>query len=200
MDTSAITHAILLIRNPLDVLPSYFKFLYRMQEANVNAEPSVDRWVRWRNENFDEQLSKWVEHTKLWMTNYQNTGKLMILPFEHFTDPKVGPEALKALGIFLSSVDPTISQSLTSDNNLGCFWNMMVGDSAPGQAKGKKKRIVADSFQGYPYTLANLDSLVKELKNLKAEYAAVPQLANILNDYVKKVVVAKRKIEQILAA
>jgi hypothetical protein len=200
MDTSNVRHAILMVRNPLDVMPSYFKFLYRTEEGgDPNDEPPVDRWVAWRNENFKEQLDRWVEHTDWWMKNYQASGKLMVLPFEHFTDPKVGPETLKALGIFLGRTDPIITPTLTPDNNLGCIWNMMIGDSAPSGKKGKGKP-ASGQHARYPYTLANLASVVDALKALKASNAGVPQLANLLTEYLKKATVAKRKVEQLLAA
>lgn len=201
MDTSSVKHAILLLRNPIDVMPSYYKFLFRMEEGgSPDEEPPVDRWVAWRNENFNEQLDKWVEHTDWWMKNYQASGKLMILPFEHFTDPKVGPETLKALGIFLGTTDPTIAPGLTPDNNLGCLWNMMIGDTAPGQAKGSSKRASVNSFPRFPYTQSNLESLLDAMKKLKASYAGVPQLGNLLTEYIKKVTVAKRKVDQLLAS
>lgn len=199
MDTSNVKHAILMVRNPLDVMPSYYKFLYRMEEGgSPSDEPPVDRWVAWRNENFEEQLGKWVEHTDWWMKNYQASGKLMILPFEHFTDPKVGPETLKAIEIFLERTDPTITSNLTPDNNLGCTWNMVVGDSAPPQKKAAK--LGSGQHSRYPYTLANLDSTINALKRLKANYAGVPQLSNMLTEYAKKATIAKRKVEQLLAS
>ena len=202
MDTSNVKHAILMVRNPLDVMPSYYKFLYRTEEGgDPQDEPPVDRWVVWRNDNFKEQLDKWVAHTDWWMKKYQASGKLMILPFEHFTDPKVGPETLKALGIFLGRTDPSITPTLTPDNNLGCLWNMMIGDSAPtGSRKKGKAKAESGQHVRYPYTLANLASAVDALKGLKATYAGVPQLSNMLGEYLKKVTVAKRKVEQLLAA
>jgi Sulfotransferase domain len=200
MDTSKIKHAILLLRNPLDVLPSYFKFLYRVEEAsNPTVEPPVDRWVAWRNENFKEQLDKWIEHTDWWMKNYQTSGKLMILPFEHFTDPQVGPETLKALGIFLGRADPVITQALTPDDKLGCLWNRMIGDTAPDHARGKKKHAAGNGVPRYPFTVDNLDVIVEGLKNLKRDHASVPQLSDALSDYIKRVTTAKRKVEQMLA-
>jgi Sulfotransferase domain len=204
MDTSKVKNAILLIRNPLDVMPSYFKFLYRADEANdPTAEPPVDRWVAWRNENFIEQVTKWVEHTGWWMENYQASGKLMILPFEHFTDPKIGPETLKAIGIFLGRTDPNAASILMPDPSLGCLWNKIIGESSPNLVKGKKKQAAAAAPGGYaryPYTLENLDNLVDALKKLKKDHASVPQLSAALSDYVKKVTTAKRKVEALLAA
>ncbi len=189
------------MRNPLNVIPSYYKFLFRLEQGgSLDVDPPVDRWVAWRNENFNEQLDKWVEHTDWWMKNYQASGKLMILPFEHFTDPKVGPETLKAIGIFLGTTDSMVTATLTPDNNLGCLWNMMIGDTAPGHTKGNAKRSAANTFPKYPYTHANLDSIVEAMKKLKASHAGVPQLGNVLNEYVKKVTTTKRKIDQLLAS
>ena len=203
MDTSQVKHAILLLRNPIDVMPSYFKFLHRMDAANdPTVEPPVDRWVAWRNENFNEQIAKWAEHTDWWMKNYQSSGKLMILPFEHFTDPQSGPETLKAIGFFLGSVDPAAIESFTPDNELGCVWNRMIGETFPGDSKGgkKKKKVDTSGFPRFPYTLENLETLVTVLKDLKKEYGSVPQLSGALGDYLKKATSAKKKVQKLLEA
>jgi len=196
MDTSKIQHGLLMMRNPLDVLPSYFKFLYHFEiTQDPTAEPPVDRWVAWRNENFNEQLAKWSEHTDWWIQNYYSSGKLLILPFEDFVDRAKGPETLKAIGAFLGKVDPVAVANLTPENEIPCLWNKMIGDTVPK----KGKRSGRTDIPHFPFTIENLDNMIGVLKHLKKTHAAVPQASEILGGYLKKVTTAKRQVEKLLA-
>lgn len=195
MDTSKVQNAVLMVRNPLDVMPSYFKFLYHFEiTQDPTAEPPVDRWVAWRNENFNEQVGKWVEHTDWWIKNYYSTGKLLILTFEDFIDKKKGPDMMKSIGSFLGQVDPAAVSMMAPENEIPCLWTKMVGETAP--KKARKNR--GGDIPHFPFTIDQLDNMINVLKDLKKSHAAIPQVATILNDYVKKVTTAKRQVQKLL--
>jgi hypothetical protein len=197
MDTSKVQNAILLLRNPLDVMPSYFKFLYHFEiTQDPTAEPPVDRWVAWRNENFNDQVAKWAEHTDWWIKNYYSTGKLFVVQFEDFVDRKKGPEALKSIGAFLGQVDPVAVSNITPENEIPCIWNKVIGETVPKTFK----KGAASGLPHFPFTVEQLENIVTVLKNLKKEHIGTPQVSQILADYVKKVTTAKRTVEKLLSA
>jgi hypothetical protein len=197
MDTSKVENAILMLRNPLDVMPSYFKFLYHFEiTQDPTAEPPVDRWVAWRNENFNNQLAKWAEHTDWWIKNYYSTGKLLVLEFEEFVDKKKGPEAFKTIGAFLGKVDPVAVSNMTPENELPCIWSKVIGETAPKNFK----KTPSGGLPHFPYTVKQLENMVTVLKNLKKEHIGIPQVSIIMADYVKKVTTAKRTVEKLLSA
>mmetsp|Transcript_33260 Transcript_33260/g.47218 ORF Transcript_33260/g.47218 Transcript_33260/m.47218 type:complete len:341 (-) Transcript_33260:130-1152(-) len=202
MDTSNLHYAILLMRNPLMVLPSYFKFLYRFEFNNgPDAEVPIDKWVAWRNENYVEQLNKWVEHTQWWVKNYGAQGKLMILPFEHFTDPEKGPETLKQIGIFLGQVDQTTAANLVPEKDLPCLWRKTVGTSAPPEfADPKMRKKLLSQPPKYPFTLDQMDQMMQAIKLVKKEFDSVPQVSDLLNEYNRQITTAKRAVQKLLDA
>lgn len=216
MDTNKIQTAILLIRNPLDMLPSYFKFLYRHEFGNgVAAEVPIDKWVAWRNEHYMEQLEKWVEHTKWWMDNY--SGRIMILPFEKLTDPDEGWIVLKNIGIFLSQVDTpegTVTKNLVPEADLPCLWDLMIGQTVPPDSilgkvmadnagkklsKNQRRAALKNANPPYPFTIDQMDEMMKVLKNVKKTYNQVPQIHDAMAQYIRAITVAKKKVEKLLS-
>lgn len=194
MDTSKVKSSILIVRNPIDVMPSYFKFLWKFDEKNdPTVDPPIDRWVAWRNENYMEQVEKWAEHTDWWLKNYQEDGRLLVITFEKLTDPTEGPEVVKAIGGYISNVDPMLSNQMAPVETLGCVWENAVASRAP---KKKKK----DDTTAYPFTIEQLENTITILKNLKKDHHALPAINDALNVYIKSVTAAKRKVEKLLGA
>lgn len=194
MDTSKVKSAILIVRNPLDVMPSYFKFLWKFDDTHdPTVEPPIDRWVAWRNENYMEQMTKWAEHTDWWLKNYQEDGKILVIPFEKLVKNTDGPEMLKSIGGFLSNVDPMLSNQLAPVETIGCVWENAVASKAPQRKKG------ADAAS-YPFTIEQLENTLTLLKNLKKDHHALPSINEALGSYIKQVTAAKRKVEKLLGA
>lgn len=194
MDTSKIKSAILLVRNPIDVMPSYFKFLWKFDDSHdPTVEPPIDRWVAWRNENYMEQMTKWAEHTDWWLKNYQEDGRLLVIPFEKLVKNNEGPELLKSIGGYLSNVDPMLQSQLTPVESISCVWENAVASKAP---KKKKK----DDAVSYPFTIEQLENTLNLLKNLKKDHHALPEINEALGSYIKVVTAAKRKVEKLLGA
>lgn len=195
MDTSKIKSAILILRNPIDVMPSYFKFLWKFDDKHdPSVDPPIDRWVAWRNENYMEQMTKWAEHTDWWLKNYEEDGKLLVIPFEKLIKENQGAEMLKSIGGFLSNVDPMLSNQLAPVESIGCVWENAVSSKAP---KKKKK---GDDPVSYPFTIEQLENTLTMLKNLKKDHHALPEMNEALGSYIKVVTAAKRKVEKLLGA
>ena len=215
MDTNKMKTAILLTRNPIDMFPSYYKFLYKYEFAGGEELPPIDKWVAWRNDQFSQQLDKWVEHTKWWVDNYGPSGRLMVLPFEHLVDPIDGPEKLKEIGMFLGMVDHegVMTQNLTPESELPCLWEKMIGQTIPeqsilGQAmlenpgkplnKNMRKKIMREASLPYPFTMDQLETMAKTLRDLKKEYKDNEAFGKVMAEYTRGVMAAKKKVEGML--
>jgi hypothetical protein len=200
LDTTTLKSAILLIRNPVESLPSYFKFLYRYELGHgPNAEIPIGDWVAWRNENLEIQMTKWVEHTKYWLETYGATNNLLIVQFEKLTSKREGAETLARIGNFLGNVDPTVAARRVPDTSLPCLWNKLIGDKIP-EEKLPKNLPTASEGPRYPYTVDQLDMLATQLKGLKRDFAKDPNADLFINDYIKGITSVKRQIEKILAS
>lgn len=198
--------AILLMRNPVSVLASYHKFLYRYEFGNgPEAKVPIDKWVAWRNDNYIEQLQKWVDHTKWWMEHYGAQGKLLIVPFEDLTDETRGPGILREIAVFLGQIDSNTAKHLAPEPELPCIWYKAIGWTEPldettnkPKRRPKRKQNVVLNPMTSPFTMDQLDTIMKAVKNLKREFATTPQLHDILGDYVKGITAAKRKVQRLL--
>ena len=185
-----------MIRSPLHVLPSYFKFLYRYElNHGPDAEVPIGEWVVWRNENLEEQMGKWVEHTRWWLKNYGrcktcDSHSLLIVQFEKLISPKDGPETLMQISDFLSYAEPAIAEMVANSTDIPCLWNLLIGVSMPTKP--------GDVLQKYPYTVPQLAMILNSLKSLQKEFSGDAYAALFLPEYIKIVSVAKRQVEKLV--
>jgi len=200
LDTSKLKTAILLLRNPLEVIPSYFKFLYRMEEGNApDAHVPVEKWIAWRNENLQDTMDAWLEHTRWWISNYgEDPSNLHVVEFERLIKKKHGPEELKKIGMFLASVDAKVGATMVPESQLPCLWEKIMEETAPIEPKKTKKVPGIAEGMPYPYTLDQLEMMTQSLTALKREFSKNKQVDSVLKSYVKGISIAKRTVQKLL--
>lgn len=118
-----IPHAILLVRHPMHAFPAYFRRLYRYlnQSPEVNYPP-VDKWIEWRNDNFDRQLQVWRRHTEYWMDHYSKTDRLVVT-YEKLVDEAYGADEALRVAEFL---DRSEGVSSFPPEDVPCVWRRIV--------------------------------------------------------------------------
>lgn len=175
-DAHLIQRAILLVRHPINAIPSYFNYLYEMENhlENHSTRAPLEAWKQWRDNNFDRQLQVWRRHTEHWMDMYSKSNRLVI-GYERLTDDNAGPGEAMRLGEFLSR---SAGVTIHPPGEVPCIWYTVVK-----YKKGKTRRlqevpvtssneVEAAQNQGPPST-AQQDPLVSKSTN--------PPLANVVD-------------------
>ncbi len=155
--TLDISHAILIIRNPIYAIPAHAKYSYDHEQplANVSSRHydystsakaknsassstyiPIAYWIQWRNGKFESEFYKWMEQIEWWIeTFYAKFGpdKLHLIVYEHLVSPTTGLDEMWKLGVFLQHVDPVTAKAMIPVQQFECVWNNIV--KGPQRAK-----------------------------------------------------------------
>jgi hypothetical protein len=123
--------AILLVRNPMNAMPSHFNFLweYKHQVPDHSQQAPERDWIKWRNAHWQEQLRHWQQVLYYW---YEHWELLIVLPYEHLTQPTRGPALLQMLAAQLDDNHMPLNQNDTTPwldfdtYHFGCHWHYCV--------------------------------------------------------------------------
>ena len=104
-----VPRAILLLRNPLNAIPSLHNFEYEQMHnlPNHSTRAPIEEWIAWRNERFDSELNNWKSHLNYWMDRYPAVART-VLTFERMVNVDTGVEEFAKLGRGLQKRDPRI--------------------------------------------------------------------------------------------
>lgn len=188
-----IPRAILLLRHPLNSIPSYFNYLYEA-ERNLpghSTRAPIEEWIKWRDANFDEQLVIWRKHTEYWMDHFAPVNRL-VMSYERMTGDETGPLEATRMAEFLSRNGGVTT---CPPEEIPCIWHKIVKYKARRrlmEAKPDSKR----SGPKYvpPYTEQQRKDMILMLSALLERYRDDPQLAPVLVGYIDEV--ARREEEQ----
>ena len=158
--------AVLLIRHPMNALPSYLNFEYERDNGITqhSTRASLEDWMLWRDENFEYELQAWVDHTSYWLDRYNIPGvggDRFISVYEGVTDDVEGPAHAQALVEFLNGLDENI-QPATDPDVVACIWYKFI-----------KAGAVATHRHGQTYRPLreeHIDAMVEALLGLRARY------------------------------
>lgn len=186
-----VPRAILLLRNPLNAIPSLHNFEYEQVHnlPNHSTRAPTEEWIAWRNERFDTELIKWRTHLTYWMDRYPAVSRT-VLTFERMVNIDTGVEEFAKLGRGLQKRDPRIE--LPPDEDLPCIWEVLVSDKRVGDEGSRRKSRRAGSERGPPpYEFEHLDrmeGMFNELKDTYLEREGVEgDLPAIMDEYVAMV-------------
>lgn len=131
-----VPRAVLLVRHPLYSIPSYYNYLYEMENnlENHSTRAPLEAWVQWRNDNFDRQLQVWRRHTEYWMDHYSKTNRLVVA-YENLTDDEMGPVETTRIAEFLSRSDGV---DVRDAEEIPCVWFKVVKYKKAMAGKGRR--------------------------------------------------------------
>lgn len=115
---------IILIRNPINALPSHYNYLYEKEHDlpdHTTQAPAGD-WIKWRDQHFKEELVLWKEHLIHWMTEYQSEHRLVI-SYERLINAKMGPIETTRIANFLGRTEGV---NVVSPASIPCVWDRVV--------------------------------------------------------------------------
>jgi len=119
-----IQGALLLVRHPMDAIPSYHNYLYEVQNKFPphSLRAPVDEWTTWRDLHFEDELMKWKQSIIYWMDAIPSEHRLVMF-YEKIVDEETGPlEALK-LSEFL---DRSHNVNAVGEKRARCVWQAIV--------------------------------------------------------------------------
>eukprot|EP00984_Skeletonema_dohrnii_P008405 scaffold3081_cov112-Skeletonema_dohrnii-CCMP3373.AAC.6 len=148
-----IHRAFIVIRNPLESIPSFFNHIYEMRNhLPVHSERApVEEWVKWRNAYVDIEIA---EYKNYWMDRYTAENR-HLLTYEGLTDDLIGSEVAKGLNEFLGQVEGV---DPIEQDSVPCVWKAVVKNKPPAEQAAQIARLQAaalnkpQSEQGPPYS------------------------------------------------
>jgi len=125
VDGNRLMHrVIILIRNPINALPSHYNYLYEKEHdlPDHTAQAPAGDWIKWRDQHFKEELVLWKEHLIHWMTEYQSEHRLVI-SYERLVNAKMGPIETTRIANFLGRTEGV---NVVSPASIPCVWDRVV--------------------------------------------------------------------------
>lgn len=166
-------HAIFIIRNPANAIPSFHARWWRAQnQMNVdNVFPEKSDWIEWRDKRFLSHLKSWKVSLIEWQRGMKAagiSGISLYIPYEELIDKKKGPELSAELANkFLAANHPATTTTTR------CLWRRIADDEHHPPRK-------------YPptFTSSQKHSILQELDDLLLLFTTMdPLLASILQGY-----------------
>jgi len=182
-----VPKSVLLIRNPLNALPSFHSFIYEqsLQLTGHSVRAPVNMWVTWRDKHFFDEMDLWVRHTRYWMEHHDYEHRL-VLPYDYLIQPGSGPTELRKLRTFLEKGYGDaggVPEFRSPMEKIGCIWDFIVmkredqGTDRGSMRKGGPKV--------WPYTNEQFQYMKEQLEKLKMDYPG--QLGMLMEAYIYKI-------------
>lgn len=147
LGSKLMDRAILHLRNPLHAIPSYASQVYEAENhlPSHTKHAPVEYWIKWRDENFVEEIKNWAKHLQYWANNYDHEdGKRIVISYEHLINEETGPEETSIIAQFLGEGEGV---SIASPENMPCIWDRVVnyqkyaGEKEPVEDKTSEKLV-----------------------------------------------------------
>ncbi|GFH56157.1 hypothetical protein CTEN210_12633 [Chaetoceros tenuissimus] len=115
---------ILLIRSPMHALPSYHSYLWEKEQGlpDHTQRAPEETWIKWRNENFAQELTSWKNHLLYWMHEFEKEDRLVV-SYERLVDPKQGPVESTRIANFLGRTEGV---ETLPPSQIPCVWDKVV--------------------------------------------------------------------------
>mmetsp|Transcript_28192 Transcript_28192/g.42455 ORF Transcript_28192/g.42455 Transcript_28192/m.42455 type:complete len:356 (-) Transcript_28192:146-1213(-) len=177
--------ALLVIRNPIKAIPSFFNFWYERINhlENHSVRAPTEEWIAFRDANLGEQLKSWRKHMDYWLKKYENDrSKLLVLPYERLTDNARGPGTALKLALFLDSVEGV---NAAKPEDVACLWHRSVkymdeGETVEGHS-------VRTGSSATPYTQSQFGAIRNTLQTQKWKYKDDPEVFKIMDQYMRHI-------------
>jgi len=121
--------AIVILRNPMNAIPSYFNLLYEHEHhlPNHSTRGPNSEWIKYSKDaghGLPYQLPKFEEFIEYWMERYlDRESQILLLSYEDLTDDIYGANVAAQINNFLAEqdgVDPIEAEAVP------CVWDTIV--------------------------------------------------------------------------
>lgn len=183
-----LSRAIVLIRNPINALPSKANRDFESSQAQKphSSQAPEEYWISWRDEHFQKHLELWEELVHYWY-DYYNADNLLFLPYEHITAASSGPLTTVELARFLQPEKASSIKRTETD----CIWQQVVVGGKSARRSGiHRKKAYRPMF-----TLEQYEAIDEVLSRLTAKFSK-ESFGSIFPEYARAV--AEMKSQTIL--
>ena len=187
--------AVLLLRNPLHAIPSFFNRLYEMQHnlpTHTTRGTEAD-WLEFRsNGGLALYMDEYERFVVFWMDGYK--GRLLVTSYESITNPRSGVKQTAKIGRFLDKIDGV---SLCDEAQYQCYWEKVVNHgrlrseerAADGENGRPPPEFLLQSVKRKgawrrPYTRRELEIVLASLERLRDRYGDDVQFVGIIERYM----------------
>jgi len=172
---------VLLVRNPMNALPSHFNYKFEDQSGlkSHTEQAPEQRWIQWRDRKFQRELDDWKNHLVQWKKKAYNNyyERSMILVYEDLIDYTKGPKEIIRLTAEMKRVGVT---GMTPAIGIPCLWYDVV--------KRKKKETKRAHSYVPGYTEEQKNAFLQTLRDLKDnELSDDSQIVTILDNYIQDI-------------
>lgn len=128
LDALEFGRAMVVLRNPINAIPSYFNLQYEHLNhlPNHSTRGPNEDWIKYRdNPGYDvsAQLRGYEEFVQYWMEKYPERQSLLLASYEDLTDNYLGPIVAMRIANFLGEsegVEPIATEAIP------CVWETIV--------------------------------------------------------------------------
>jgi len=119
-----IKRALILIRHPMDAIPSYHNYQYEVENGLTlhSLRAPVDAWIPWRDLNFEIELNLWKESIIFWMDSFSQEDR-MVMFYENIVEDHTGPSDSLRLSKFLARTPGVEAVAATRAE---CVWRAII--------------------------------------------------------------------------
>mmetsp|Transcript_20347 Transcript_20347/g.26812 ORF Transcript_20347/g.26812 Transcript_20347/m.26812 type:complete len:363 (-) Transcript_20347:262-1350(-) len=134
-----VPRAIIVLRHPLDAFPSYFNYLYEMENhlENHSTRAPIQAWISWRDANFDKEIENWRRFVEYWMDNYSPINRLVV-SYEKITDDIMGAVEATRIAEFLSRSKGVVT---CPPELIACVWHKVVKYKENSSSNNEGRRL-----------------------------------------------------------
>jgi len=121
-----IHRALVIIRNPMHAIPSFFNHIYEMKNhLPVHSQRApVDAWIEWRDRLAAIQISRFEKFVDYWMERFlQLNDNRIFVSYERLTDDDMGAEEAIRMTRFLGQSEGVTPIDIES---VPCVWKSVV--------------------------------------------------------------------------
>lgn len=172
---------IILLRHPLNALPSYHNFEYEQRNnlPNHSTRAPLEAWEQWRDGTYREQLGNWERLVRHYMEHFGLEDRLVV-QFEKMSskDQDVSLAEVRRIGKFLKDGDDRIE--LVEESNLPCVWETIVADKRVGFEGKRRHSLRKGGAVKYPFKPEQLDDMEAMLRRLSEYWQLKPAMEEYL--------------------
>merc|ERR1740139_2129165 len=119
-----IQRALILIRHPMDAIPSYHNYQYEVENGLTlhSVRAPVDAWIPWRDLNFETELNRWKDSIIYWMDSFSQEDR-MVMFYENIVEDHTGPSDTLKLSEFLAKA-PGVEA--VDEERAECVWRAII--------------------------------------------------------------------------
>uniref|UniRef100_A0A7S2KYP6 Sulfotransferase domain-containing protein n=1 Tax=Skeletonema marinoi TaxID=267567 RepID=A0A7S2KYP6_9STRA len=183
-DDANFRGAILLLRNPVDSILSFFNAFYaRKYHYLIDFRAPAEDWIRYRDSaQFAAQVKLYEKFVIYWMNKHKkNREDLLLITYEGLTGGR-GAIFTKQIANYL---DKSEGIKVIDPDSVPCIWEKFVRDQwYPNNGHASTATSFQERAEDRPLTQDQLFAVSRMLQSLDERFGRDKQFSTIMNSYM----------------